>query len=463
MKSSEILTKLYGNSTSMDNSNGRDHAAPRPGRPLSDDMPPNFAVYYDQTKKLYWAKEGHDEWMNYSEVQLSRELRHAGVRKDVFNAQGLTMVENSFRKIMKERNVHFAGEIAGYPVGTYEILGLRVLVTRGPKIPKPVKMAFPAVERFLDSLLLGERKYFDAWVKSALQALKAGSPFRPGQVLCMAGPPGCGKSLLQDIITEILGGRSAKPYRYLTGETNFNSDLFRAEHLVIEDEVASVDMRTRRHFAASIKGLCVNRVQSFHPKGKESMPMSPFWRLSISVNDDQDHLMVIPPLDDSLVDKIILLRAAQAVFPFAADDLNARRAFREQLSRQLPGYLFWLRGWKLPASLQDQRFGCVAYQNEDLKQSLMDLEPEHKLWTLIQCLGIIPTGCQGWTGTSAKLEMLMREKDRSGEVSRICYFTTACGVLLAKLAKIYPQNVIAMGSKGRSKNFQIILPQDDEF
>ena len=426
-------------------------------------LPTDFLVYYDQARKLFWAKNSLDEWMQYAEAQLSRRLRAVGVDKTRFTETGLHLVEAAMDQIMQERSVHYAGEMAGYPVGTYEILGHRVLITRGPRIPKPAKRAFPTIETFLSSLLDAERKYFDAWIKCALLALKAGSPFRPGQVLGIAGPPGCGKSLLQDLITEILGGRSAKPYRYLTGDTSFNSDLFRAEHLCIEDEPASVDARTRRHFAAAIKGLCVNRVQSFHPKGKDSMSMTPFWRLSISVNDDQDHLMVLPPLDDSLLDKIILLRANQATFPFTSEDLAGRKRFRDTLTAELPGYLFWLRAWRMPASLQDQRFGCVAYQNAELKQMLLDLDPEHKLWTLIRALKVIPLGLVGWTGEAGTLDVLLREKDRSGDVARILYYNTACGVYLDRLSRIYPENIKRVKGGAHKNRWQIIVPDEEPF
>lgn len=460
----EFVEKLHGEqSAPRPESNGKAAPKPQPRASSAGELPENFAVYYDQMKKAFWVKNGLDQWMMYSESQLSRRLRVLGVKKTFFEDRDLHLVEALIDRIMQENSVDYAGEMAGYPVGTYEILGNRVLITRGPSIPKPAKVPFPTVTQFLDSLLGSERKYFDAWMKAALLALKAGSPFRPGQVLGIAGPPGCGKSLLQDIITEILGGRTAKPYRYLIGDTSFNSDLFRAEHLVIEDEPASVDSRARRHFAGAIKTLCVNRIQSFHPKGKEPMSMSPFWRVSISVNDDQDHLMVLPPLDDSLADKVILLRASPATFPFGTDDLEGRKAFRQRLSQELPGYLYWLRAWRMPASLHDQRYGCVAYQNDDLKKMLQDLEPEYKLWMLIQTLGVIPTGHFGWKGTAAKLEMMLRHEDTSGDIARLFYFNTACGVLLNKLAKIHKRNVIKKSQKHGQQMWQIIVPGDDDF
>ena len=63
--------------------------------------------------------------------------------------------------------------------------------------------------------------------------------------------------MLQNILTVILGGRAAKPYQFMTGGTGFNSDMFGAEHLMIEDESPSTDMRARRAFGAQIKNMTV--------------------------------------------------------------------------------------------------------------------------------------------------------------------------------------------------------------
>src|SRR5204862_7823749 len=104
------------------------------------------------------------------------------------------------------------------------------------------------LRRLLETLLYDSHydqlSYGFAWLKVAYEALRAGV-WRPGPALALAGPRNCGKSLLQQLITLILGGRSAKPYRYMRGGTEFNADLFGAEHLCIEDEHCSTDIRSR--------------------------------------------------------------------------------------------------------------------------------------------------------------------------------------------------------------------------
>ena len=100
----------------------------------------------------------------------------------------------------------------------------------------------------------------------------------------------------------------ASPYQYMTGMTPFNGEMFKAEHLVIEDNAASTDIRARRSFGSLLKTITVNDHQPCYAKGKQAVSLTPFCRLSISVNDEPENLMVLPPIDESIEDKLILLR-----------------------------------------------------------------------------------------------------------------------------------------------------------
>jgi hypothetical protein len=424
-------------------------------------LPKDFRCHYDQAKGAFWSVNGRGEWCDYSEPQLKRLLRSHGVMQAKKDDGSLSDVEHALLSIQQHSSCHFAGEVAGYTPGMYDICGHRVLVVRGPRIPVPVQKPFPTLKTFISQLLGEEEKYLHAWLKSGLLSLKAGPPFRPGQMLAIAGKAGCGKSLMQDVLTEIFGGRSAKAYKFLTEKTEFNRDLFRAEHLVIEDDAASVDMRSRRHLAASVKQIVANKVHAFHPKGRDAIMLSPFWRMSFTLNNDADHLMVLPPLDDTLLDKVILLQANQATFPFSSDEPDGAKRFRQQLSAELPGYLWWLRRWPLPADLQHSRYGCRAYQNEELAANLRDMAPEMKLWTMLQGLGIVPSGYTGWEGTSTQLEQALIEKDRSGIIGRLLYFPTACGVYLASLEKTFPEHVTKLRTVKRVAVWRITIPPQE--
>lgn len=66
----------------------------------------------------------------------------------------------------------------------------------------------------------------------------------------------------------------------MNGGTSFNSDMFRAEHLMIEDGAASKDIRTRNKMAAAIKQITANEGLKCYPKhGKAFYPLS-FWEVN---------------------------------------------------------------------------------------------------------------------------------------------------------------------------------------
>ena len=102
--------------------------------------------------------------------------------------------------------------------------------------------------------------------------------WRASQLLALAGEAGSGKSLTQNLLTEIFGGRSTKPYQFMKGDTAFNSQIFAGEHLMLEDESERIDIRSRRHFAAMMKTLLASRDQSHHAKHREALILRPVWR-----------------------------------------------------------------------------------------------------------------------------------------------------------------------------------------
>jgi hypothetical protein len=408
------------------------------------------AAYYDSGRKTFWSKNTRGEWIEYTEGSLRRYLKSRGFSQGTPEGELISPLDLETLRIQQADDVHFAGALAGFPIGLYDVCGSRVLVTKGPTLISPKKGECPLLRDLLQQLLGDQAVYLWGWLKSAVRSLVAGPPFRPGQVLAIAGPAGCGKSLLQGIITELLGGRVAKPYRYLIGDTSFNSELFSAEHLAIEDEAASTDLRTRRHFGSQVKNLLVNEVQSFHAKGRQAISLTPFWRVSCTLNDEPENLMVLPPLDESLRDKLILLRASPVEYPFASDDLEQRKAYRVALSAELPAFMAALSAWRIPRDLVDKRYGVTAYQNPELLQELDALAPEYKLMSLIDGSSIWPLDVGAWTGTATELERALRQEDKTGEVARLLSYNTACGVFLGRLRLRCPARLAKKSGGGHT-------------
>ena len=108
---------------------------------------------------------------------------------------------------------------------------------------------------------------------------------RPGQVLALVGPVDCGKSLLQSaIITPALGGRCADPGLFFTGKTDFNADLWAAEHLAIGDKALDVEGSQRTTLRNELKRAVAESIFPLHGKCRDGLTFRPVWRISLSAN-----------------------------------------------------------------------------------------------------------------------------------------------------------------------------------
>ena len=138
----------------------------------------------------------------------------------------------------------------------------------------------------------------------------------PGHALILCGPPDCGKSLGQTLLTHLIGGREADPSLWLTGETSFNARLWGAEHLLMGDKSLADDRRRRIRLRDEIKELVANSLYPLHPKGKAMLSLRPIWRITLSCNDDHESAQLLPPLNEGFRDKVILLRCYPPKAPF---------------------------------------------------------------------------------------------------------------------------------------------------
>lgn len=397
------------------------------------------SYYFQAPRNTWWSKDSSGVFTEYPLSHIRALLLQGGLRGSLIDGERVSPCDLHLIALRHEHNIQWAGELAGFAQGVHEIHGTKILVTKGPRLVRAQKGEFRTLQKLLTQLLGEQLEYFYAWMKSALRSLFKGYPFRPGQALALAGKSGCGKSLLQGLITELLGGRAGKPFQFLMGETGFNEDLISREHLMLEDEASSTDIRKRIFFGTQLKNLIANDMIRCHPKGSKGMYLSAFSRVTVSLNDEPENLMVLPPITDDLKDKIILLKATPATFPFGMDNLKARDEYRKTLSEELPAFVAFLSSWKMPQRLSNQRYGCIAWQNPELLEVLRTTQPELRLLEFLELLKPWGVDNEPFRGSAAELETLLLEKDKTGRVRDLLRFHSACGTYLGKLARHFPE------------------------
>jgi len=400
---------------------------------------PTPPVYYHAVESSYWRQDGKSAWIKVNESTAKSFIADYGYSKTATATGSNSEVERCLMKIQSEHNVVYVGPLAGHEAGIHEMAGNLVLVTTGPKWIEAKAGPWPTLDKVFASMfvdgVLDQRPYFYGWLKSARDSLLNGR-WKASQLFAMAGPVGTGKSLTQNLITLMLGGRSTKPFQYMMGQTTFNSHMFRGEHQMLEDEAESIDIRSRRQFAANIKTILTNKDQNCHGKNREALTLQPVWRMTLSLNDDPERLLVLPPFDSDVRDKIIVLKVSKASMPMKTGTVDAETEFWERLVSELPAFLDHIDHYVVPAELQDSRYGIVAYQHPEIVDKIQDTAPEIKLLEIID--GGLWSGQdnpRAWDGTAAQLEKkLTRENGQvSYEARRLLSWNNAAGTYLARL------------------------------
>lgn len=395
-------------------------------------LPP---LYYNGTTKNYYRADSRGRWMSVNETSAMKFIRQAGHTGQ--NGNGIDDADECLLRVQSEQNVDYVGPLAGYRAGPYVIRGKLVLVTDSPAIIQPQPGEWPTLRTVLQGMFGDQLPYVYGWLKISIRAV-AECRWSSAQVLALAGPVNSGKSLFQRLVTVLLGGRAAKPYQYLTGDTRFNADLFAAEHLMVEDEAESIDIRARRHFGAGLKDVAANLDHQCHGKYREALVLTPIWRMTVSLNEEPERLQVLPPLDGDVADKIMLLKVNHTQMPMPTDTPEEKERFWNVLVAELPAFVHFLSSWEIPADLRSPRFGIRHYHHPELLEALNRTAPEHRLLALVDEVhfrnkGLAPQPA-AWEGTAEQLERLLTADDHfRRQVLQLLHFNSACGSYLGRL------------------------------
>jgi hypothetical protein len=448
-----------------------------------------LALYYSEYNGSFFIPNSFGGWTKVNENGAKRYLRAQGFIGTKGKQRSISEIDDALLFVTQKRSVAYAGPLAGRSAGPFTHQGDLVLVTNSPTLIDPQPGEFPTIKKFLKRMLFPPRSarqssncaptqldYLYGWFQVAVRALFDGQ-VRPGQALVLAGPRNCGKSLLQNlIITPLLGGRCAKPYQYMAGQTPFNAHLFGAEHQLIEDEVPSTDIRARHKFGAYIKQLTATDELLCHGKNKQALTLAPFCRLTISCNDEPENLMILPPLDESIADKLILLKAHAGQMPMPTRTDAERLKFRNVIEGELPALMaYLLHDWKIPREIESDRYGVREYHHPDIVAALGDLSPEERLKDLIDahpflfdlCTSRQPGGQtvsinlddEPWEGTATDLERELRaDHSMKAEAEKLFKFPSSCAIYLGRLTKKYPKRFARAGRKNDQHYYKIARP-----
>ena len=417
--------------------------------PLQDDVA--ASIVYDG--RGFHVPGDNGEMVPMTEASVRRILRLHGI-EDGKNGPYLS---EALTRIQRGNFALRVGPMAGYRKGWRDVADGRIFVTAEPRPVVPSVVPFDLLDRLLGEML-GEEQYgwFLRWLAIGHRSLSS-LRYRPGQALALVGPRACGKSLLSGVVVEAFGGRVAHPYRSWADGSAFNGHLVGAETLVIDDESPSRNMQARRNLATAIKSALFSGTVGIEAKYQTPFTCRPWWRVLIACNDEPENVMVLPPMEDSIGDKIALLRVRPPSFPACLDDDDKREAFRKRISMELPGLLHHALGLSVAPFGDDQRTGIATLHNPEILEMLRELSREAQLEQLL--IAARDTLEMEWTGTAGELYHVLTGdtvfREVRDDARRLLDTPAAAGYLLRDLARSRPAMVSKAGESGGATRWKI--------
>lgn len=163
----------------------------------------------------------------------------------------------------------------------------------------------------------------------------------------------------------------------------------------------------------------------------------------MSLNDDADCITALPGLDDSITDKLMIIKCSTA---------NMLPDYAENMARfkmELPAFVhFLLQDFTIPEQMRHTRFGVQHYHNPEIAELLRDFEPHLKFKELLDATFFQDSKFSLTKLLASEIQRRLEDGKYGNGVRQLIGYSTACGVHLSRLAREEPSRFERSRSKG---------------
>lgn len=389
--------------------------------------------YTDGTK--WFVDLGSGKFTKLSTESWRNQLVYFGAPSEQVSKAQATVEQN--------RMVDFAGPLCGRTKGLHQEGEIQVLVTE----------SYRMVEGFVgrswqDTVpgqyllnLLGESQsdYVLGWLQQARRALREPTKNIPGQALFLVGGVGLGKTLAQKIFTACLGGRAADPQNWLKGLTSFNSDLWKAEHLMISDATIQDDWKARTRLTGALKEVVANTSMPLHAKYAEALTLKPIWRQSMSANCTPNSIKALPTVDEDNADKVIMLWCDQPGWEF-----QKGLEIWDLIEPDLEEFCGAVDAFELPTELDDPRYGVRGFVHPKVESLVHGESSEGQLEGVLDLYFVSNEGAL--EGSAAYIYEVLKEYGSMRWIKT----PRGLGIYLRKLSQSGAARYLVEGKRGHN-------------
>lgn len=310
----------------------------------------------------------HDKQDLINHLRVSRGVSNKAPKNDT------SEVEKCLEHIQNFQRVEIAAPFPFRPSGLITINGEQVLNTSMRRVMQPASGTavwgplgqFPWLSNFFGRFFSNPEQ-LDYCLSHLAHFYQSALLLKPvsGHAVFLAGLQGTGKTFFSTgVVGPIFGGfRDAS--KYLMGMDPFGGELFEVAIWTVDDSVSSVNARAHRTMSEMTKRTVANRTFTCNTKFQKAHTIEWVGRVFVSLNCDEESIRMLPDLDISIKDKLMLFRTADQTVEFPRGDRMAAI-----LKAELPWLCRFLADWTMPAHCEgDSRFGVKAYHEKSLVES----------------------------------------------------------------------------------------------
>lgn len=293
---------------------------------------------------------------------------------------------------------------------------------------------FPFTSFFYDTLFFPrlQKDFYLAWFKYFYQGVLE-RICRPGCMVILMGPPGCGKSLSNRHYVGVSVGGFVDASAFLIGGSQFNAESFDVPMMCLDDDSPTATQFGSGQTHMTIKKLLANDMVTYHRKYEMPSSIKYGGRIGGTANLDAASARLIGPADDSVRDRISFFRCSTMyldpdlrtphpekggfVFPERGD-------MERRMDAERPYFLRWLVDWKVPDHVPEdkERWGYRVYHEPSLIELADQTSPAAPFKEVIfSTLGDyfrMNGEAAFWRGTSNDLLQLISQDPRNFAASR---------------------------------------------
>jgi hypothetical protein len=359
----------------------RDFEAARIGKAMK-------GLSYNRLDRRFVKKDPGGVWWEMNTEECARELKDRGLSSRVTKGT-ISEVDQVMAIAARERGIYGCFPFVHNPNDIVTLRGRKYLNTSLVSAIAPAESGDPAhfpwlyefVHNVWDPAFPEQMEYFLAWFKRFYVGC-LDRKLDSGHAVFIAGDVGIGKTLWSHRVVGDSVGGSAEASKYFLKETSFNEELSAVALWTVDDAIGAPSWEKHAQFSAAIKRFVASDEIRSEAKYKNSITVPANGRALITCNTSPQALTIIPELDNTINEKLMLFKFGKWRPRYGSKAENNAR-----IASELPHFLKWVSVRDVPKELESDtnvRFGLRHFHHPDLARAAKKSCRETALMELLE-------------------------------------------------------------------------------